>query len=430
MRYGLATRDITPDRPVYMAGYAARTELSTGVYLPLEARVLLLDDGEAPFCWVTADLIGFDDELARRAVEVVSREVGAAPERVLLSASHTHCGPIVRLSDEHTHEPGALRGVDSMIVERLGEAAAEAAGALVEGSLSYRIGQCHMGLNRRRQVDGRTVMQPNPEGSTDPEVALLSLTPADPAQPGALLASYACHPTTMGGLLLGPDYPGYLRRGVEAARPDLRVLFANGCAGDIKPGNLDAEGRFAAGPLAAVERCGQEVANAVLAGLEMPGEPLSGPLTIRRERLELPLQPPSERAVYEQAVRGDNAYWRRWGERVLERLDAGEPLPASRPFELAMVTIGDRFCLAALGGEVCHEIGLRLKRELRQRYPLVMVIAYSHNMFGYQAARRQFPEGGYEVAEWWRYHGLPAPYEPDIEDRIVTAAGRLAGLSG
>jgi len=39
-RAGVATVDITPDRSLWMAGFAARTEPSQGVSLPLHAKAL------------------------------------------------------------------------------------------------------------------------------------------------------------------------------------------------------------------------------------------------------------------------------------------------------------------------------------------------------------------------------------------------------
>jgi hypothetical protein len=110
---------------------------------------------------------------------------------------------------------------------------------------------------------------------------------------------------------------------------------------------------------------------------------------------------------------------------VLARLDGREPLATSHPFELQVFGLGDDYAVVALGGEVCCGIGLAIKQRLRDARREVQVIAYSQSMWGYQAAERQFAEGGYEVEQWWRYSGLPAPYEPTIEHRIVDAACEL-----
>lgn len=428
MRFGLAKLDITPDRPVYMAGYAARTSPSEGCYLPLEAKCLVIDDGAAALIWITTDLIGFDQELGPRLLQAVAAAAGVPEEHVLLSCSHTHCGPTLRAVDRELFGPGAVDGYDDALLSTLPGLAREAMAGRREGSLRYGVGHSRMAISRRRVVDGRTQMLPNPDGVIDDEMGLLTVHEAD-GRLAAVLAAYACHPTTMGGQLLGPDYPGYFRLGLSEALPGVEALFVQGCGGDVKPNSV-VDGRFAGGPLSEVERCGRWLATDALKAIDGTVGPLVGPLRSRREVVALPLAEPYPREVYEQAVAGSNRWFAKWGAEVLARLDAGEALPDSLPFWIQVVTLGDQFILAALGGEVCVEIGLRLKRELRERYEQVMVIAYCNGMRGYQAARRQFPEGGYEVEEWFRYSGLPAPYAPEIEDVICAAVHRLVGTPG
>lgn len=424
MRLGVAKVDITPDGAVYLAGYAARTERSSGVYLPLEARALALESDAPPLVWLTADLIGFDPFFADPLIERVATACRIPPEHVLLSCSHTHCGPTIRRADIDRYGPDALAGIDRL-TDRLVEVCRRACDDLAPGRLSCGVGECRMGIHRRLQHDGRTIMAPNPAGPVDPELPVL-VVESDSGERRAVLVSYACHPTTMGGLLLGPDYIGYLRQGIVEQHPDLQVLFAQGCGGDIKVNNT-SDGRFNAGPLEAVERMGRQVAEATLAALAGPLVEVHGPVHTRRVTIELPLQQLS-RDEYEAFAGGSNSFWATWAKSVLAKLDSGKPLATALPFTLQTVTIGDEFCLAALGGEVCVEIGLHLKRRLRERYSQVVVVAYSHGMRGYQAAQRQFADGGYEVEEWCRYSAdLPGPYEPAIEQQIVAAAVDLAG---
>src|SRR5512138_553663 len=58
-RAGTATVDITPDRSLWMAGFAARTQASQGVALPLHAKALALQAGDhRTAVLVTVDLLG------------------------------------------------------------------------------------------------------------------------------------------------------------------------------------------------------------------------------------------------------------------------------------------------------------------------------------------------------------------------------------
>ena len=56
---GVALVDITPERSLWMAGFAARTQASQGTALPLRAKALALKRGGDPVAVVvTTDLLG------------------------------------------------------------------------------------------------------------------------------------------------------------------------------------------------------------------------------------------------------------------------------------------------------------------------------------------------------------------------------------
>ena len=57
---GTFALNITPDRPLYLQGYGNRTHPSTGNLDPLEARVIVFDDGTTQAAFISVDLIGLD----------------------------------------------------------------------------------------------------------------------------------------------------------------------------------------------------------------------------------------------------------------------------------------------------------------------------------------------------------------------------------
>ena len=57
LEVGVVTVDITPPLGMPMRGYAARKELSNGIWDPLFAKVVVLDDGATRVSIVAVDLI-------------------------------------------------------------------------------------------------------------------------------------------------------------------------------------------------------------------------------------------------------------------------------------------------------------------------------------------------------------------------------------
>jgi neutral ceramidase len=93
---GVATIDITPDRSLWMAGFAARTQPSQGTAMALHAKALALKAGNSPAAvLVTVDLLGVTARITDRVSAVVRRRHRLDRADLLFNASHTHCGPIV-----------------------------------------------------------------------------------------------------------------------------------------------------------------------------------------------------------------------------------------------------------------------------------------------------------------------------------------------
>jgi len=74
---------------------------------------------------------------------------------------------------------------------------------------------------------------------------------------------------------------------------------------------------------------------------------------------------------------------------------------------------------AALGAP----IALRLKREHSSAH--LWVAAYCNDVSCYIPSGRVLQEGGYEGGGAMIYYGRPGPFDPSVEGRIITTAGRL-----
>src|SRR5688572_30979956 len=95
-RSGVATVDITPERSLWMAGFARRKQASQGVAMPLHAKALAIESGgEPPAVLVTVDLLGLTARISDRVAAAVRRQHSIRRADLLFNASHTHCGPVV-----------------------------------------------------------------------------------------------------------------------------------------------------------------------------------------------------------------------------------------------------------------------------------------------------------------------------------------------
>jgi hypothetical protein len=95
-RAGAASVSITPDRPVWMAGYASRTGPSEGVLLDLTASAVVLSDTAGHrLAIVSLELIEIPTALREQLLDTALRRHGLKPSELLLNVSHTHGGPMV-----------------------------------------------------------------------------------------------------------------------------------------------------------------------------------------------------------------------------------------------------------------------------------------------------------------------------------------------
>src|SRR5437879_12140056 len=102
---GLATIKITPETPVPMAGYASRVKPYTNVAQDIYAKALALEDRQGHRAvLVTTDLIGISRAVANPVCERIQEKTKLTRSQILLSSSHTHSAPTLRL--EEPTDPG------------------------------------------------------------------------------------------------------------------------------------------------------------------------------------------------------------------------------------------------------------------------------------------------------------------------------------
>lgn len=416
MKVGLANATITPERPIWMTGFAARKEPSNGAYNDLEASVIVFDNGTARIGIMALDLVGVD-EFFLEPIREKAESLGIPPEAMLVNCSHTHCGPAVRKIR------GSIRKFDEEYLQwlqaTLDDLLERAVADLQDAQLDYFIAPCTMGINRRRKPTGDEAagMLPTPDKPIDTDVPVLRVLSAE-GEVRAVVFSYACHPTTMGGQELGTDYPGPARDVIRDDFPGTLPIFLQGCGGDVKPRNL-SDGRFASGPLEAVYEIGHELGRAVQAALCATPEPLDDRLAASSAMADLPARDPMTEEEM-QALENGNQWEQKWAEAAREAIAEEGGLAEVLPVEVQALNVGGLvFC--GMGGEICVGNGLELKERLDD--VRLWTLGYSNLLRCYVASRGQHANGGYEVWRSFLYSWTPRPrplgLKPESVDVLI-----------
>jgi hypothetical protein len=424
---GVARHVITPSRSLWMAGYAARDKPAEGKEQDLYIKVLALQDAAGTrLVLLTSDLVGLPRALSAAVAGEIERRTGLHREQILLTCSHTHCGPVVRGSlndmypltaeqwqdiDDYTHQ---LQG---WMVQTIEAALAD----LKPARLAHGKGTARFAANRRKPTPRGIVNDLNPRGPVDHDVPVLRIDTPD-GKLRAVVFGYACHNTTLSFARWCGDYAGYAQEDLEKKYPGASALFWIGCGADANP--------LPRGTVALCEKYGRELADAVSGVLQGSFKPLEGRFREAYTEISLPLDLVPSREKFAADLLSKNPAERRRAARLLKILEAGGRIDDSYAhYPLQVWRLGSDLRWVALGGEVVVDYDLRLKKELGANHPL-WITAYANDVMAYIPSVRVLKEGGYEADSSMIYYGLPTRWAPAIEDKIIGKVHELVAATG
>jgi neutral ceramidase len=425
LQVGVGRIQITPERPIYLSGYASRKKPMEGVKQQIWAKALAFSDKKnGKFVVVTTDLIGMSRTLSERVGAEVEKKYGLRRAQLMINSSHTHSGPTVRdnletMFDLSPEQKQAIVDYGNGLVAKLVTVVGAALGDLQPAEVEIGHGAGSFAMNRRLNVKGEIKNSLNPTGPVDQDVPVFKITTPD-GKLRAVLFGYACHNTTLGGdlYLVHGDYAGVAQAEIEAKNPGVTALFMLLCGADANPQPR--------GTYELVEKHGKSLAAEVSRVLGAPMKKIGGPLKASWHQAELTFAPHT-RAQFEEELKGTNWFKQRRAEVMLRAYDARKPVNTI-PYPVQAFRFGKDLTLVGMGGEVVVDFALRIKKEFPSEDTIVA--GYTNDVMSYIVSKRVLKEGGYEPVDSQIYYGNPGPYSDNIEEEVMGAVYKALNKVG
>jgi len=426
-RAGTAHAVITPEQPLWMAGYGGRTHPADGKQSELLIRVLALEDAEQHRGVVlSSDTLGISQPIYEAVVARMKSEHGVDRSQIALYASHTHCGPVLKQALYDTYplddaQIALIENYSAKLIDTIVETIGKALSNMEPATVSRGQGLATFAVNRRtnREADVPQLREQNKlVGPVDHSVPVLAVHGKNGALKAVVFA-YACHNTTMDFYKWFGDYAGCAQFALEDRHPGATAMFAMGCGADQNPL-----------PRRTVERAeqyGGQLADAVDAVLKEGLTPLSPRLQTAIEMIPLAFDPlPAKEQLEKMAAEPVTGSRQRWAMRMLKLQASGEPIPTEYRYPVQAWRLGGEQLWITLGGEVVVDYGLKFKGEFGWE---TWVTSYANDVMAYIPSYRVLLEGGYEGQSSMTVYGQPAErWASDVEDRITAAVRRLVKM--
>ncbi len=430
LKAGAAVRDITPGDSQFLFGYPHVERYSTGVKNPLLSSALYLDNGHNNMMFISNDIIFIDKELSRRARERISLSTGVERESIMISATHTHSGPITvnYLSNlEDPIVPKADPAYLAVLEDGIVEAGIEAWKNVKPASAGLAVADGKgVGTNRR-----------DPDGPADPEIPVLLVKDEVSSEYIACMLVYSMHPTVLheDSTLVSGDFPSFTREYLQQniLGKNCPVLYNTGPEGNQSPRHVTSANTFAEAERLGIMLAKRvekvigkiEYSSSLVLGVQQGfiNPPLRRMVSLSSAERHLVesvkrLKNLQESGASSREVRTAECDWfgteetvtiaRMADKGLLEKYAAG-----CLPAEVQVFKVGDWY-FAAWPGEVFVEYALAAKKKHKN----IFIINLANGEFqGYIVTPEAAAEGGYEASN--------ALFEPETGGMLVEETLRL-----
>lgn len=239
---GAAQVDISPKDSQFLFGYPHVERYSTGINDPLLSSALYLSDGRTAAIIIANDIVFVSKKSAQLIRERIAAQTGILADHIMISASHTHSGPITLDYLSNEADP-VVPKTDQKYVAFMEDRIVEAAIAAYKNAQPARVGlaiadDTGVGTNRR-----------NSNGPADHNVPVLMVKNADNNSNIACMLVCSMHPTVLheDSKLVSGDFPAYSRMYLQkhCVGANCAVLHHTGPAGNQSPRHVTKANTFA-----------------------------------------------------------------------------------------------------------------------------------------------------------------------------------------
>ena len=448
LKAGAVVVDVTPEQLPVLVNGGMTSRSANQVKARINARAIVLDDGKERLGIVVVDSCMMPRPLLDEAKALAAERTKIRPDRMLISASHSHTAPA---------SMGCL-GTDAdanyvpYLKEKLAQTLAAAEANLEPAKVGWAVGNAadftalRRWIRRPDRIDkdpfGNPTVRANmhaganwdnvtgESGPEDPDLSLISFQAMD-GRPIAVLANFSMH--YFGGVQpLSADYFGLFCEGLKSRiagkpkdeRPPFVGIMSHGCSGDIwrRDYTISASGR---GKDPTVEGYAEGLVEIAMAAYGTIKYDDKADLAMSEARLHLDYRVPGEERL-------------EWARRIVEAMGDRLPKDTAEVYAREQIILHERQSTEIVVQAVrIGEIGIAttpnetyaltgLKVKLQSPLPNTMVIELANGGDGYIAPPEQILLGGYNT---WpaRSAGLEVQAEPKI---TATALGLLEEVAG
>lgn len=430
LQAGFARLDVTPPLGSPVDGHW-KDRVADGILDPIQLNAIALSDGDHRAVLIAGDFLGIEIFHVNRMKEEISARTGLKNEEIFLCGTHTHTSVFLR----ENHAANLPVEYVRMLYRKFADAAQMALCDLAEAALytAEKQNATPIGFVRRyRLSDGSVATNPSSaqqamiEGrcnESDETVRVLRFKREGVKD--ITVVSFSTHPDVVGGERYSADWPGFVRRFVEAEHPDTYCLQLTGTEGDSNHVDFckPKEARFPFGSGYAHSRyMGRVIADTVNALWEDMEAHAADALFTRQQSIFVRANTVGEekydecKKMYTDFYAGKLDYKPSGTELAFARrvVNIREGMSIYRELPIGLIGIGDVRILT-FAGEPFTAYGESVRALTEGKFTLTLALTNGYQ--GYLPHARAFAEGGYEAAN--------SHFTPTLQEQAMDAVREM-----